>query len=183
MTRRGRLLTPPSPPTVPELVHAPELATVTLLEHALDLVAQALLAEHPTLADDFARARDDGPVLTLAHTICCQAAALQQALRRYNQALRAYAVPNLCRIDRQTPVQTCPRLTRRKPSECLENIPICATYRNRQAGISNPPVRGSSPFGRANLRRRAELLSRWIRRRWVATRPSWRGRRQRGLRL
>lgn len=94
MKRRGRLPPPPSPPTVPELVHAPELATIALLEHALDLAAQALLAEHPTLADDFARARDDGPVLTLASTICRRAAHLEQVLRRYRQAVRdAVALP------------------------------------------------------------------------------------------
>jgi len=93
MKRRGRLLPPPSPPTVPELVQAPELATIVLLEHALDLAAHALLAEHPTLADDFAGARDDGPVLTLASTICRRAAALEQALRRYRQAVRDAASP------------------------------------------------------------------------------------------
>lgn len=94
MTRRGRLLPPPSPPTVPELVHAPELATIALLEHALGLAMQALLAEHPTLADDFARPRDDGPVLTLAHTICRRAAALERALRRYRQAVRNAVAPS-----------------------------------------------------------------------------------------
>lgn len=94
MNPRGRLLPPPSPPTVPELVHAPELATIALLEHALDLAAQALLAEHQTLADDFARASDDGPVLALAHTICHRAAALEQALRRYRQAVRDAVAPS-----------------------------------------------------------------------------------------
>jgi hypothetical protein len=97
MKRRGCLLPPPSPPTVPELVHAPELATIALLEHALDLAAQALLAEHPTLADDFAKARDDGPVLKLASTICRRAAALEQALRRYRQAVRDAVAPSRTR--------------------------------------------------------------------------------------
>jgi hypothetical protein len=78
---------------VPELVRAPELATIVLLEHALDLAAQALLAEHPTLIDDFARARDDGPVLTLAHSICRRAAALEHALRRYRHAVRDPLAP------------------------------------------------------------------------------------------
>ena len=94
MKRRGRLLPPPSPPTVPELVHAPELATIALLELALHLAAQALLAEHPTLADDFARTRDDAPVLALAHNICRRAAALEQALRRYRQAVRDAVAPS-----------------------------------------------------------------------------------------
>jgi hypothetical protein len=54
----------------------------------------AVLAEHPTLADDFARARDDGPVLTLAHHICRRAAALEQALRRYRLAVRDAVAPS-----------------------------------------------------------------------------------------
>jgi hypothetical protein len=94
MKRRGCLLPPPSPPTAPELVHAPELATIALLEHALDLAAQALLAEHPTLADDFARARGGSPVLTLANTICRRATALEQALRRYRLAVRDAVAPS-----------------------------------------------------------------------------------------
>ena len=55
MKRPGRPLLPPAPPRVPELILAPELATILLLEHALDIATQALLAEHPTLADEFAR--------------------------------------------------------------------------------------------------------------------------------
>jgi hypothetical protein len=103
MKRRGRLLPPPSPPTVPELVHAPELATIALLEHTLDSAAQALLAQHPTLADDFARTRD-GPVLALAHTICHRAAALEQALRRYRKAVRdALAPSSACDRDDDLP--------------------------------------------------------------------------------
>jgi hypothetical protein len=78
----------PAPPTVPELVLAPELAAVVLLEHALDVVREALLAEHPALADDFRRPNDDGPVLSLANTICLRAPALRDALRRYRQAVR-----------------------------------------------------------------------------------------------
>ena len=88
MKRQRRLLLPPSPPSVPELVLTPELATILLLEHALDIAAQALLAEHPTLADDFATARDDAPVLALAATICRRAAALERSLRRYRRAVR-----------------------------------------------------------------------------------------------
>jgi hypothetical protein len=88
MKRRALPASPPPPPTVPELALAPELAAILLLEHAINIAEQALLAEHPTLIDDFARARDDGPVLTLAHSICRRAAALEHTLRRYRRAVR-----------------------------------------------------------------------------------------------
>jgi hypothetical protein len=88
MKRRALPASPPPPPTVPELALAPELAAIILLEHVLNVAQQALLAEHPTLIDDFARARDDGPVLALAATICRHAAALEHTLRRYRRAVR-----------------------------------------------------------------------------------------------
>jgi hypothetical protein len=72
---------------VPDLVLAPELAAIILLEHALDVATHALLAEHPTLVDDFARARDDAPALSLAHRICLRAGALEETLRRYRRAV------------------------------------------------------------------------------------------------
>jgi hypothetical protein len=72
---------------VPDLVLAPELAAIILLEHALDVATHALLAEHPTLTDDFARARDDTPALSLAHQICLRAGALEDTLRRYRHAV------------------------------------------------------------------------------------------------
>ena len=89
MTRRRVAAWPsaPPPPTVTDLVLAPELAAVTLLEHALDVATHALLAEHPTLIDDFARARDDAPILALAHRICLRAGALEDMLRRYRRAV------------------------------------------------------------------------------------------------
>jgi len=73
---------------VPDLVLAPELAAIILLEHALDVALQALLAEHPTLIDDFARARDHDPVVSLAHLICRRAGPLDDTLRRYRRAVR-----------------------------------------------------------------------------------------------
>jgi hypothetical protein len=76
---------------VPDLVLAPELAAILLLEHALDVTTSALLAEHPTLVDDFARARDDAPALSLAHRICLRAGALADTLRRYRRAVDAVA--------------------------------------------------------------------------------------------
>ena len=81
----------PPPPTVPALVLAPELAAIILLEHALEIATRALLAEHPTLIDDFARARDDAPALYLAHRICLRASALEDTLRRYRRAVRDLA--------------------------------------------------------------------------------------------
>ncbi len=88
MKRRARA-TAPASPTVPELVLDPDLAAIVLLEHALDIAAQALLAEHPTLIDDYARARDRDPAVSLAHLICRRAGALQDTLRRYRRAVRA----------------------------------------------------------------------------------------------
>jgi hypothetical protein len=81
-------LPPPAAPTVPDLEAAPELAAIILLEHALDVVREALLAEHPTLIDDFRRPEDDGPVLSLANAICLRAPTLRDALRRYRRAVR-----------------------------------------------------------------------------------------------
>jgi hypothetical protein len=73
---------------VPDLVRAPELAAIILLEHALDVAASALVAEHPTLIDDFHRPREQGPVVSLAHTICLRAGALRETLVRYRRAVR-----------------------------------------------------------------------------------------------
>lgn len=78
----------PAPPTVPDLVLAPELAAVILLEHALDVTRDALIAEHLTLIDDLRRPRDDGPVVFLANTICVRAVALRDSLQRYRRAVR-----------------------------------------------------------------------------------------------
>jgi hypothetical protein len=88
-----KLATIPSPPTVPDLVDAPELAAVMLLEHALDVVTDALLAEHPTLIDDFAMAHDNGLVLSYAHAIWRRAASLRNILWRYRRAVRDTTKP------------------------------------------------------------------------------------------
>ena len=92
--RRPRADTPaPAPPTVPDLVAAPELAAVILLEHALAVVRDALVAEHLTLLDDLRRPRDEGAVVALAHLICQREAALRETLRRYRRAVRDAAAP------------------------------------------------------------------------------------------
>lgn len=88
MRRRPASPPTPAPPTVPDLVVAPELAAIVLLEHALDIAASALLAEHATLIDDFHRPRDQGPVASLAHTICLRAGVLRDTLARYRRAVR-----------------------------------------------------------------------------------------------
>lgn len=91
MKRARFVLQAPAAPRVPDLVVAPELAAVVLLEHALQVAADALLAEHPTLIDDFHKPRDQGPVVFLAHAICVRSAALREILWRYRCAVRAAA--------------------------------------------------------------------------------------------
>jgi hypothetical protein len=90
--KRGPAQTPP-PPNVPDLVGAPELAAVILLEHALGVVTDALLAEHPTLIDDFALAHSKSAVLAHAARICRRAASLRDLLRRYRCAVRDATMP------------------------------------------------------------------------------------------
>lgn len=85
--KRLRAETPP-PPTVRDLLDAPELAAIFLLEHALALASDALVAEHMTLIDDFYRPADQGAVVSLAHLICKREAALRHTLRRYRRAVR-----------------------------------------------------------------------------------------------
>lgn len=94
MKRARRALPPaPAPPTVPDLVDAPELAALMVLEHALAVARDALLAEHPTLIDDFHEPRDQGPVVSLAHAICRREAELRETLGRYRQAVREAVSP------------------------------------------------------------------------------------------
>lgn len=88
MTRRHASPPVTGAPTVPDLVDAPELAAIILLEHALDVAASALVAEHTTLIDDFHRPREEGPVVSLAHTTCRRAGALRDTLVRYRRAVR-----------------------------------------------------------------------------------------------
>ena len=88
MTRRHPSPPVTASPTVPDLVDAPELAAIILLEHALDVAANALVAEHMTLMDDFHGPREQGPVVSLAHTICRRTGALRDTLVRYRRAVR-----------------------------------------------------------------------------------------------
>jgi hypothetical protein len=91
--KKTAAITTPSPPTVPDLVDAPELAAIILLDHALGVVTDALLAEHPTLIDDFALAHSKSAVLAHANAICRRAASLRDLLRRYRRAVRAATTP------------------------------------------------------------------------------------------
>jgi hypothetical protein len=72
---------------------APELAAIVILEHALAVVRDALLAEHPTLIDDYHQPREQGRVVSLARTICRREAALRETLGRYRQAVRVAVTP------------------------------------------------------------------------------------------
>ena len=69
-------------------MHAPELAALSLLECALAVVRDALLAEHPTLIDDFHRPSEQGRVVALALVICRREATLRALLARYRRAVR-----------------------------------------------------------------------------------------------
>jgi hypothetical protein len=69
-------------------VSAPELATIALLEAALETVTPALVAEHMTLVDELRLPKDDGPVVFLAHQITRHAAGLLALLARYRRAVQ-----------------------------------------------------------------------------------------------
>ena len=84
---------------MPELVLAPELAAIILLELALDVAMSALVAEHPTLVDDVARERDGDPAVSLAHAICRHSGVLEDILRRYRRVVRDAARSTLARED------------------------------------------------------------------------------------
>jgi hypothetical protein len=89
MSRRRRVTRPAAkPPTPSDLVLDPELAVLSILGHVLDIAATALLAEHPSLVDDYRRPHDDDPILALASTLCRRAYALGDTLAAYDRAVR-----------------------------------------------------------------------------------------------
>jgi hypothetical protein len=89
MSRRKRIPRPAiKPPTPPDLILGPELAVLSVLAYVLDIATAALLAEHPTLIDNFRRPREDGPIVTLANTLCRRAADLADTLAAYDRAVR-----------------------------------------------------------------------------------------------
>jgi hypothetical protein len=88
VTRPKRRVRLPAAPRVPELVDAPELATIALLEAALEMVTPALVAEHMTLIDELRRPKEHGPVVFLADQITRRAASLLALLARYRTAVQ-----------------------------------------------------------------------------------------------
>ncbi len=93
VAKKGGPVETPPPPTVFDLVDAPEFAAVILLEHALGVVIDALLAEHPTLIDDFAVARSKSIVMAHADSLWRRAAAMHHLLQRYRLAVRDASTP------------------------------------------------------------------------------------------
>jgi hypothetical protein len=83
----------PGPPTVPDLLVAPELAALALLDAALQITIAALLAEHMTLIDELRPPARDGPVVDLADAVCRRASSLRDLLARYARAVRDAARP------------------------------------------------------------------------------------------
>lgn len=79
---------PPPSTSVLELVRAPELATLTLLDSALRVARDALRAVHPTLDDELRTPKEDGNVVAVARAVVARMLALQRALSTYRHALR-----------------------------------------------------------------------------------------------
>jgi len=71
-----------------QLFVAPEIIVVDLLEHCLDALRLAMLAEHPLLDDDLA-APDDPPVQRRARALLRHALRLRRALDDYRREVRA----------------------------------------------------------------------------------------------
>jgi len=89
MSRRKRKPRPAAkPPTPPDLILNPELAVLSVLAYVLDIATAALLAEYPSLVDDFRRPREDGPIVALASTLCRRASDLGDTLADYDRAVR-----------------------------------------------------------------------------------------------
>jgi hypothetical protein len=71
-----------SPAELKNLVAAPELVVVDLVDHSLHALRLALLAEHPLLDDD-SSAHDDPPVQRRARRLLRRAEDLRRALNAY----------------------------------------------------------------------------------------------------
>lgn len=70
------------------LLAAPEMVVVDLLDHCLDALRLAMLAEHPLIDDDLS-ARDDAAVQRRARTVLRHGARLRLALHAYRREVRA----------------------------------------------------------------------------------------------
>ena len=71
-----------------QLLVAPEMLVVDLLDHCLDALRIALVAEHPLALDELA-AHDDPPVQRRARALLRQTASLRRALGAYRRAVWA----------------------------------------------------------------------------------------------
>lgn len=73
-----------TPPSVPDLQAAPELAALHLLVEAIDTAELALLAEHPDLFDcEYPRDGPPPPVTALAEAIIRFGAVIDEAAAAY----------------------------------------------------------------------------------------------------
>ncbi|MGO9837405.1 MAG: hypothetical protein ACLP1X_24705 [Polyangiaceae bacterium] len=83
--RRGAL----SPVTLVDLLNAPELAVLELLDHAVHVARLALVAQHPhLLGDEHGRPGSDAdPIAQRAAEILDCAFALARAVRGYRRAI------------------------------------------------------------------------------------------------
>jgi len=77
--------------TPPDLMEAPELAVLAVLDHTLQQTAYALYAAYPELVDHHQPigAANIGAALCLADIIAEQVASLQHTIVRYRQAVAA----------------------------------------------------------------------------------------------
>jgi hypothetical protein len=76
-----------SPDELHELLVAPELVVVDLVDHAAHALRLALLAEHP-LIDDPSAAHDDALVQRRARVLLHRASRLRRALADYRREVR-----------------------------------------------------------------------------------------------
>jgi hypothetical protein len=77
-----------TPDELRQLLVAPEMVVVDLLDHCLDAFRLAMLAEHPLALDELA-AHDDPPVQRRARSLLRQTASLRCALEAYRREVRA----------------------------------------------------------------------------------------------
>lgn len=68
------------------VVLAPEMASLRILQEALDVARLALFAQHPTLVGDFVHRRDP-PTLRTAHRLLCRTVDLRSAISAYVAAV------------------------------------------------------------------------------------------------
>ena len=83
--RRSALASSPPPLCPAHLAAAPELAALSIVEHALHSTLLALLAAHPSL-DDFAEPHEP-PSLRLARRLVSATANLERVLALYRAAV------------------------------------------------------------------------------------------------